>query len=172
MTNKKLTISIIIAALVIGVIAGSYSFFSQKSDVRSSAISSDTPLPAISTASLKVGASCADGFTATTGNGCVAVTKIIPTTCTILADASIAATSTGMADCQSSSIAVGDFVVFGGYGTSSVALTRQFDIQSTGAASTTAGFLPLRITNLTGASVVPSSLVGFGSSTPIIIYKY
>lgn len=107
----------------------------------------------------------------TVGTSGTKIGTLIYGTCYLKADFSIAATSTAMVDCVSSSFASGDTVIIGGFATSSTALTRQFDIKGTGSASTTAGYAPVRVLNWTGAAVTPASLSGFGSSTPFVIIR-
>lgn len=95
---------------------------------------------------------------------------ILAGTCTLLNQASYTASTTVMVDCQSSSFAVGDSVIITGLATSSTDLTRQFAVLGTGSASTTAGFAPVRIENLSGGTVTPAG-TGFGSSTPFFLFR-
>lgn len=107
----------------------------------------------------------------TVGSGGSGIGTIINGTCTLLADFSIASGTPAMVDCQSSSFVAGDYVIIGGYATSSVAITRWFTLQATGIASTTNGYAPVRVFNGTATAVVPSSVSGFGSSTPFTIFR-
>jgi len=111
------------------------------------------------------------GAGATIGQNGTKIGDFIYGTCYLAADFSISATSTGMVDCVSSSFRSGDTVIIGGFATSSTSLTRQFSILGTGNASSTNGYAPVRVTNWTGAAVIPTSLGGFGSSTPFLIIR-
>lgn len=96
---------------------------------------------------------------------------VISGTCYLLANASIAASSSQMADCVSSSFKSGDKVIFGGLATSTTEMAKQIDILGTGSASSTNGYAPVKIFNWSGTALVPASKNGLGSSTPFTILR-
>lgn len=85
------------------------------------------------------------------------VGPIIVGTCPIImANYSIAASTTVAADCAVTGVVTGD-VVFAGFATSSANFGGWFIAQSS--ASSTSGFITLRITNTTGATaIIPASV--------------
>lgn len=89
-------------------------------------------------------------------------------TCTILADASVAATSTKNFDCAFAGVNAGDTVFVTEQASSTLA--SQFVIKGATASSTT-GFITFSILNLTGTAAVPSATNGFGSSTQVLILR-
>lgn len=108
--------------------------------------------------------------TFTQGSSGTAITQIIATTCTILANSSIAATSTGSADCAVTGVQAGDKVVDVTLATTTP--VTNLGIQIVGAnASSTAGWVTFKLLNLTGAAVTPGSQANFGSSTQVLIIR-
>lgn len=90
------------------------------------------------------------------------IAKILSGTCTILANTSIAATSTANFDCAITGVTPGDIVTVASQASSTLA--SQFVIKGV-TASSTAGFVTFSMLNLTGAAAVPAATVGVGSST-------
>ena len=97
-----------------------------------------------------------------------ALTLVKKGTCTILANSSIAATSTANADCAFTGVLSGDVVM--AHLAASTTLASQYVIKGYNA-STTAGFVTFSILNLTGGAAVPGATVGFGSSTEVEIFR-
>lgn len=89
-------------------------------------------------------------------------------TCTLTSDTSITATTTGSGTCATTNSLAGDVVVVGPLATTTTKATAQFLIT---AAVATTNSTTVTLLNLTGASAVPGSLNGFGSSTPYQIYR-
>lgn len=89
-------------------------------------------------------------------------------TCTILADVSVAATSTKNFDCAFTGVQSGDLVFAHLAATSSLA--SQYEIKGV-TASTTNGWITFSLLNLTGTSATPSNTVGVGSSTVVQIFR-
>lgn len=89
-------------------------------------------------------------------------------TCTLLGDNSIAATSTGNVDCAVTGARSGDLVRLNLAASTSIA--SQFVVKAV-QASSTANYITAQLVNLTGAARVPSSVVGFGSSTQYQIFR-
>lgn len=88
-------------------------------------------------------------------------------TCSLVADTSIAATSTGTATCATTGSQVGD-QIFISLATTSTALSRQYSIIGTVAGSNSS---TVRLLNLTGTAAVPSATNSFGSSTQYQILR-
>lgn len=101
----------------------------------------------------------------TTGTALSVVAK---GTCTILADASVAATSTKNFDCAFSGVKAGDTVM--AHLSASSTLASQYVIKGY-VASSTDGYITFSILNLTGAAAIPAATNGFGSSTQIVILR-
>lgn len=99
------------------------------------------------------------------------VGPVIATTCTLLANNTIAATSTGPVDCAVTGVVAGD-VVFASLATTTAtgAFNTANYIVASAMASTTSGFVTLRIYNGTGASAIPAATSGVGSSTQILVF--
>lgn len=89
-------------------------------------------------------------------------------TCTILADASVAATSTKNFDCAFTGARSGDIVVAALQASSTLA--SQYVIKGV-TASSTADYLTFSILNLTGGAAVPAATNGFGSSTQVELFR-
>lgn len=89
-------------------------------------------------------------------------------TCTLLANTSITATSTGNVDCAITGIKSGDLVFM--RLAASTTLASQYVMKSA-QASTTNGYATVQLINLTGATAVPAATNGFGSSTAYQIYR-
>lgn len=100
------------------------------------------------------------------------VNNLIKGTCNLLGmDTSQAATSTASYDCAVTGVVPGDTVI------ATLGTTTQNTIQGSAIwslqsakASTTAGYVTFRVTNLTGAAVVPST-TSIGSSTQYLILR-
>lgn len=104
----------------------------------------------------------------TIGTSGTATTKQINTTCFLLANFSIAATTTRNVDCAVTGVTAGDMVDATLAATTTMA--GQYVIQSV-QASTTAGFVTFSLLNLTGQSAVPAATNGFGSTTVVFITR-
>ncbi len=89
-------------------------------------------------------------------------------TCTITANASIAATSSALVDCAATDVVASDVVSLTLQ--ASTTLASQYVITSA-IASTTAGHIQLRLLNLTGTAATPTATNGFGSSTVFQIWR-
>lgn len=89
-------------------------------------------------------------------------------TCSILANASVAATSTANFDCAFTGVRSGDVVVVTQVSSSTVA--SQYVIKGANASST-ADFITFSVLNLTGAAATPAATNGFGSSTQVLIFR-
>lgn len=96
------------------------------------------------------------------------ITLIKMGTCTLLANSSITATSTGSVDCAVTGARSGDIVVM--QLAASTTLASQYVIKST-KASTTADYITAQLINLTGTTATPSATNGFGSSTAYQLYR-
>lgn len=88
-------------------------------------------------------------------------------TCSLVADTSIAATSTGTGTCAATGAQVGD-QVFVSLATTSTAISRNWAVVGTVAASNS---ITVRLLNLTGTAAVPSATNSFGSSTQYQILR-
>lgn len=88
-------------------------------------------------------------------------------TCSLVSDTSITATSTGTGTCATTGSLAGDIVMVQ-LATTSTAATRQWVVTGTvaGTDSTT-----VRLLNLTGGALVPSSVSGLGSSTQFQVFR-
>lgn len=113
---------------------------------------------------LAIGSGCADSNSACTG---ALYTQTYSGTCTLVSDSSIAATSTGSGTCAISGLLAGDKVYIG-IATTSVEMTRNIVPIGVIAGANSA---TIRLLNLTGAAIVPSSINGFGSSTPYTVWR-
>lgn len=87
---------------------------------------------------------------------------IMSGTCNLTSDSSITATTTGTATCTITGLVAGDYCGVE-IATTSVALSRAFVNMGAVASADTC---TVRLFNMTGGNLVPSSLNGFGSSTP------
>ncbi|MFA6095409.1 MAG: hypothetical protein WC767_01040 [Candidatus Paceibacterota bacterium] len=105
----------------------------------------------------------------TVGSSGTAITQVLKGTCTLLANVSIAATSTGFADCAVTGVQSGDNV-FVSLSTTTTAIGNNWVVAGT-KASTTAGFISVKLLNLTGTTAVPAATSGFGSSTSYLIVR-
>lgn len=97
-----------------------------------------------------------------------ALTLIKKGTCSILANASVGATSTANFDCSFTGVKSGDTVM--AHLTASSTLASQYVIKGY-VASTTDGWITFSILNLTGGAATPAATNGFGSSTEISILR-
>lgn len=104
----------------------------------------------------------------TVGNAGTAIGNLVFGTCTILANASVAATSTSNFDCAFTGAVSGDKVVASLAASSTLA--SQYVIKGV-SASSTSDFITFSILNLTGGAAVPAATNGFGSSTQIILVR-
>lgn len=150
MTNNNLSIGLVVVAIV--AIIGLFSPFG--SAVRNT-LGGVTNYDEVDATAIKIGGA----------NGS-RIGPVIATTCSLLADDSIAATSTGPVDCAVIGVVAGDRV----FATlaASTTLASQYVIKSS-TASSTSGFVTLDLVNLTGTSATPSATNGFGSSTIIYV---
>lgn len=89
-------------------------------------------------------------------------------TCTLLANASITASTTKGADCAVTGARPGDIVNM--QLAASTTLASQYVIKSAHA-STTNDFITAELLNLTGGTAVPTATNGFGSSTVYQIWR-
>lgn len=89
-------------------------------------------------------------------------------TCTILANVSIAATSSKNFDCTFTGARSGDIVLAHPIASSTVA--AQYAITGYNA-STTNDTITFTVLNLTGVAAVPAATVGFGSSTQVTLLR-
>ena len=117
--------------------------------------------------SLAVGSGCDNEGSACTGS---AVTQLLKGTCNLLGmNSSQAATSSAVYDCAVTGVVSGD-VVFAQLSTTTQAtLVTNWAIMSA-KASSTSGFITVRVLNLSGAAVVPS-ISAVGSSTGYLILR-
>lgn len=88
-------------------------------------------------------------------------------TCTLLANYSIAASTTANVDCLIPDAVAGDVVRL--QLAASTTLASQYMIKA--AAATSTGAVTAQITNLTGATAVPAATNGFGSSTVYQLWR-
>lgn len=96
------------------------------------------------------------------------VTQLLVGTCNLISDASIAATSTAAVDCAVTGSVAGD-KVFVSLATTTPSTNLGWRI--TGAnASSTSGYITVKLMNLTGAAAVPS-VSSVGSSTQYLIIR-
>lgn len=93
---------------------------------------------------------------------------VLAGTCSLVSDSSIAATSTGTGTCAISGLQAGDIVDFR-IATTSTAQSRNFIPIGVIAGTDSA---TVRLFNLTGGALVPSSISGFGSSSPYKVFRY
>ncbi|MEK9184843.1 MAG: hypothetical protein AAB866_01605 [Patescibacteria group bacterium] len=101
-------------------------------------------------------------------------TQVLKGTCTLKADQSIVATSTGSAWCAISNVTSGDvvFITLATTTTSGVGgITSQFIVRGAQASTTASGIVDVTLLNLTGADRIPSSVLGFGSTTNYLIIR-
>lgn len=111
---------------------------------------------AINTSALKVGASGA------------LVGNIIPTTCNLLGmDVSQAASSTASYDCAVTGVVSGDYV-FASLATSTQNTSVLNWVLAGVRASSTAGYVTMRVSNFSGAAATPS-VTAVGSSTVVLV---
>lgn len=89
-------------------------------------------------------------------------------TCSILANASVTASTTSNFDCAFTGVQSGDNVQ--AQLSASSTLASQFVIKGV-TASTTSGWITFSLLNLTGTSAVPAATNGFGSSTAVVIFR-
>lgn len=94
------------------------------------------------------------------------VGPIISTTCTLLANTSITASTTANVDCVVAGVNPGDIVT--GNLQASTTNASNYDIRGI-SASSTAGFITFSLYNQTGANAVPAATNGFGSSTEVMV---
>lgn len=89
-------------------------------------------------------------------------------TCSILANASVSATSTKNFDCAFDGVKAGDKVFV--HQVASSTLASQYVIKGY-VASSTDGYITFSILNLTGGAAVPAATNGFGSSTEVSVFR-
>lgn len=104
----------------------------------------------------------------TIGSTGSALSVVSKGTCSILANASVAATTTANFDCAYTGVQSGDIVM--AHLTASSTLASQYVLKGV-VASSTSGWITFSILNLTGGSAVPAATNGFGSSTEVIIFR-
>jgi hypothetical protein len=109
-----------------------------------------------------------DGFSIGTTTNASLITYMGGGTCSLVSDASIAATSTGSGTCATTGSQVGDIVIIGPFATTTTKIAAQYSIIGALAGSNTSS---VRLLNLTGTAAVPSATNGLGSSTPYRIYR-
>lgn len=129
---------------------------------------------------------CTDGYTCFTnvevqgnqvtdgttqmGSSGTAISKVLTGTCTLLANFSIAATSTRDVDCAVTGVVEGDKVFLSLSTTTGNGIASQYSIVGTHA-STTSGFVTAKLLNLTGTAATPAATANFGSSTQYYIVR-
>lgn len=106
--------------------------------------------------------------TMTIGTSGSALSVVAKGTCSILANASVAATSTKNFDCAFSGVRAGDIVM--AHLSASSTLASQYVVKGY-VASSTDGYITFSVLNLTGAAAIPAATNGFGSSTEIVILR-
>lgn len=151
--NKTLIITLV---AVIAIVLVAFVVTSTKSTPAQVAVGGTSNFDTIGVTGLYVGSS---GTT---------LTGIFTGTCSILANASVAATSTSNFDCVAADAVSGDKVFVAQLASSTLA--SQYVIKGV-RASTTSGFITFSILNLTGTSAVPAATNGFGSSTAYFIVR-
>ena len=102
------------------------------------------------------------------GSSGTTIQKVIDTTCSIVANSSVPATSTRNFDCTVTGVVSGDRVTAMLAASSSVA--SQYVIKGV-TASTTDGYVTISLLNLTGTAATPAATNGFGSSTLIRVTR-
>lgn len=112
----------------------------------------------VSATGLKVGVGCADGNTSCAGSS---ITSIIKGTCDLVGG-TIAATTTGYADCAVTGVLPGD-LVFASFATTTPAASI-----IAARASSTSGFITLKVLNLSGLS---NHITAFGTSTEYYVVR-
>lgn len=112
----------------------------------------------VSVTGLKVGVGCADSNTSCAGSS---VTSIIKGTCNLVGG-TIAATSSAVADCAVTGVLDGDLVF------ATLATSTANAVIDGARASSTSGFITVRLHNLTGAA---SSVSALGSSTAYFVIR-
>ncbi|MCR4334249.1 MAG: hypothetical protein NUV47_00765 [Patescibacteria group bacterium] len=123
---------------------------------------------------LAVAGATTHSSTVAIGSSGTALTQVLKGTCTLKADQSIIATSTGSAWCAISNVTSGDivFITLATTTTSGVGgIGAQFIVQGAQASTTATGIVDVTLLNLTGADRIPSSVLTFGSSTNYLIIR-
>jgi len=101
-----------------------------------------------------------------------AVARLYKGTCTLVANASIAASSTASVPCALSSGTVqsGD-LVFVTLSTTTEAVAMNYIVAGAKASTTNSAYLDVKLLNLTGGAAIPAATAGFGSSTQYLIIR-
>lgn len=169
--NKKLIIGVIVAAIVI--VAG-LALYSKTHSGKFGAVTGESNLNTLGVTGLKVGANCGDSFSSSAANGCQSTTHLIAKTCNLIGtDSSQTASTTKAYDCAITGVTSSDNIIallatsspVGGVSSGTIG----WNIAAADA-STTAGFVTVLLSNLTGANAVPSAN-GIGSSTSVLIFQ-
>lgn len=167
--NKKYII-VGLVAIVIIAIAG---YALTHRSVRFGAITGETNYNTVGVTGLKVGSSCGDTFTSTTANGCKSIPHMLTATCSLIADNSITATSTGYAYCTGVTGVTSSDNVLALFSTSTLGqnvVSEGFSIVSA-KASSTAGAIDFLIRNESGRAVAPSAAGRIGSTTQLFFFQ-
>lgn len=160
MSNKQLTIGVLVA-IVIAIIG----LFTPAGKTVATMFGGVTNYTVLSASTLQVGPGCNNSYDTCQGSS---ITGLFKGTCTLLSDASVAATSTKNFDCAVTGVQSGDIVE--AQLTASSTIASQYVIKGA-VASSTSGWVTISLLNLTGAAAVPSATFGFGSSTNIQIFR-
>lgn len=110
----------------------------------------------------------ADGLSVGTASTASTLSYVQKGTCTILANSSVAATSTANFDCVAAGVEDGDTVFVTQAASSTIA--SQYVIKGA-VASSTDGYITFSILNLRGTAATPAATNGFGSSTAYLIIR-
>lgn len=108
-----------------------------------------------------------DGFSVGTTTNAALIKYIGGGTCTLTADTSITATSTGTGTCATTGSQVGDIIVFNVSTTTTKQSANIIPIGTIAGSNSST----IRLFNLTGGNIVPSAVNGFGSSSPYQIFR-
>lgn len=138
-------------------------------------VTGETNYNVLGVSGLKIGSNCNSSFSSTAANGCKSTTHFIATSCNLIGtDASQAASTTLAYDCAVTGVTSSDTVI------AQLSTTTQnsvIDNNTTAGpwaiysakASTTAGFVTVRLHN-GGLAAIPS-VSSVGSSTAVLIFQ-
>jgi hypothetical protein len=165
MEKAKLALGLALVALITSI--GAYYFPQTTTIVREVA----SELGAVGTRfpnGISIGTTEAQTGKLTVGTSGTAFGPAFTGTCTLIANYSIAATSTGNVDCSVTGVVSGDKVFVSLPASTTIA--SQYAVKGV-SASTTSGFITVSLLNLTGTAAVPATTNGFGSSTQYWIVR-
>ncbi len=170
-SNRNLWIALVVVAII--AIGGCFYPQVQKA-VSHIGLAGETNYNTLGVTGLKVGASCGDSFGSSTAAGCRPTAHLIVGTCALLGlDVSQAASTTVPYDCAVTGVTSSDNVIASFSTTTAVSVgwAGQPSWLISGAkASSTAGFITIGLTNLSGAAKVPSA-TNIGSTTQYVIFQ-